>query len=602
MDNCPNISDCSYITGIANRFIAPTPKGGIPAVAVGIRNASLILSAYTLITVFIFLVGWNLIVASIASWSPDNPSSSRYVSLVVIWNSNGPSSAALMMLEHCRRVVAKRRKRGRNKDLEEPRPRNPHDITCNQETTEGQESSEDPARSPRTSKKADVGNLWWGVLFFSLSYTMWIGHLFAGLLITSQLWIGNFAPVNPSQIFYPNQSDVFWGLGGGGVEKFSIWKNPSTLRAIGAVESSDRTVMKRVHTKRLEPPVDQTTSRWAGLSYAYNITGVDMGLQSDPKLTLKVEGSCQTDYTWLVNSTDEEDTYRFWGGNETFVVNRKDEWNLPPRLTPVLDFERLKEQSFNLSYALIINTAGHYSITPSKDPWYAAETFRINETDSEYYQILPERPVLSCWETKRWHLNGEEVEAAKLKELPGLNLHQFWIEEVFSYEFEPPKVAILCKIAGQSALKSSSVGSSLYSVYSFPMLDSGSSGVLDDLERLVRASWISDGNVLRDTTTYDAGDMENRARRPDGSVKPGIGVFVLESKDVGTLSFRLLVSIPAVLLLLLATRLLLAALIKYKGLVALPSMHDLIDNAIKPGPGYNVNDGTSMSSTQPRKG
>jgi hypothetical protein len=304
---------------------------------------------------------------------------------------------------------------------------------------------------------------------------------------------------------------------------------------------------------------------------------------------------------WLVNSTDEEDTYRIWGRNKTFVLNREEEWNLQPRLTPVLDFERFEEQSFNLSYALIINTAGHYSRTRSQDPWYATETFQTNKTDVELYKILPERPVLSCWETKRWHLNGEEVEIAKLKELPGLNLHRFWIEEVFSFEFELPKVVILCVIAGQSALKSTSVGSSLYSLYAFPVLDSGSSGVLDDLERLVRASWISDGNVLRDTTTYNAGDMENIAKRPDGSVKPGIGEFVLESKDVGTLSFRLLVSIPTILLFLLAARLSLAALIKYKGLVALPSMHDLIDNATKPVPGYNGNDGTSMSSTQPRR-
>ncbi|KAG0634681.1 hypothetical protein HOY80DRAFT_894480 [Tuber brumale] len=606
MDSSLNISDCDYVTGITNSFMVPTALGGIPAVAVGIRNASLILSAYTLMTVSIFLVAWNLLVASIAVLSPDNPSASRYVSLVVIWNTNGPSSAAMMMLEHCRRVLLMQGvplNRGVPfGENQEPRSNDSHGVACDQETNGGQASSEYPARSPGTRrKKVDVRNLWWGVLFFFLSYIMWIGHLSAGLLISSQLWMGYFAPVNPSSIFYPNQSALFWDVGMEGVEKFSLWKNPSTLRALGAVEGSSSTIMRRVHTKRLEPPDGQTASLWAGLSYSYNITGVDMGLQSDPKLTLMVEGSCHTDYTWLVNSTDEADIYRIWGGNGTFEVKRKEESNLPPMLAFFIDIERYFKQSLNMSYAMIIDTAGHYSRTQSQDPWYATENFQTNKTGRKLYQILPKRPVLSCWEAKRWHINGKEVEVSRLKELPGVNLHRFWMEEVFPYEFTVPTVAILGIVAGQSALKSTSFGSSLHSLHSFYVLDSGSSGVLDDLERLVRASWISGKNVLRDTTTYDPRDMENSARRPDGSVKPGIGEFVLESRDVGTLSVRLLTSIPIILISLLIARVSLATLIERKGLVTLPSIYDLIDNATKPKPGYNDNHRILMSSAQPSK-
>ncbi|KAG0642987.1 hypothetical protein HOY80DRAFT_1100722, partial [Tuber brumale] len=560
-----------YVTGIENRFMMPTASGRIPAVAVGIRNASLILSAYTLMTVSIFLVGWNLIVAIIAGFSPDNPSSSRYVSLVVIWNSNGPSSAAMMMLEHFRRVMAERRKMGRNRSLEDRSSEEllTQGVPLNQAVpfaNGGHASSEHPVRSPETSKKAGVRNLWWSVLFFFLSYTMWIGNLSAGLFITRQLWMGNFAPANPSHVFYPNQSALFEGDFTEALEKLRLWKYPSTLRALGAVEGSSPTVMRRVHTKRLEPPIGQTTRLWAGLSYSYNITGIDMGLQSDPKLRFMVEGSCHTDYAWLVNSTDEADIYRIWGGSKTFKVKRKEESSLPPMLASFIDIKRFYKQPLNISYAMIIDTAGHYSKTQSEDPWYATESFQTNVTDLHLYRVLPKRPVLSCWEAKRWHLNGKEVDATRLNELPGLNLHRFWIEEVFPYEFEVPRVATMGRVAGQSALKSTFFGSSLHSLYSFHVLDSGSSGVLDDLERLVRASWISGKNVLRDTTTYDPRDMKNSARRPDGCVKPGIGEFVLESRDVGTLSVRLLISIPVVFISLLISHVFLAALIKHKGL------------------------------------
>ncbi|KAG0135088.1 hypothetical protein HOY82DRAFT_480508 [Tuber indicum] len=594
MEYCASISDCGYVAVITNRFTIPTDSGGVPAVAVGIEWVSPIISAYTLMTLCITLLGWGVIVALFVAFSPKNPRSSRYVSLIVIWNSNGPSSAALMMLEHCKRIEAEMKRTRRNKDLEESRSNNQNDITDDQENNRGQPSKKHPTRSPETRKHA-YRNLWWGYLFFFISYALWFGHLLASLFITRGLKMGNYAPVNPNHIFYPNMSTFFSRSDSmEGLEKFSIWKHPSAIRALGAVESSNLTVMERVLTKRLDPPVAQTTSPWAGLRYSYNLTGVDMGLQSDPKLKLKVEGLCHTDYTWLVNSTDEVDTYMIWGRkNETFEVRPKNESNLPPVLEFFINTERVNENPYNTSYAMIINTAGYRSKTPSKDPWYATENFSTNETGLELYKILPKRPVLSCWETKRWRLNGEEVETARLKELPGLNLHRFWIDNVFSYEFEDPEVFNMGLIAGSSARKSSITESSLSSLYNFYILDSTSFGVLDDLERLVKASWVRGGNVLRDTTTYNFRVMENSARREDGSVDPAIGQFVLESRDVGTMAVKHLLSVPITLVILLIVRLSLAAWIKHKSLVTLPSIHDLIDDATKSRPGYHNNYVTS---------
>ncbi|KAG0135087.1 hypothetical protein HOY82DRAFT_537021 [Tuber indicum] len=110
-----------------------------------------------------------------------------------------------------------------------------------------------------------------------------------------------------------------------------------------------------------------------------------MGLQNDPKLRLVVEGSFHTDYTWLMDSTNEEDRYTIWGGNRTFEVKRKEKSNLQSRVASFIDIERANEQRFNTPHAMIINTAGNYSRTPTQDPCYVTESFQTNKTNLKLY-------------------------------------------------------------------------------------------------------------------------------------------------------------------------------------------------------------------------
>ena len=80
------------------------------------------------------------------------------------------------------------------------------------------------------------------------------------------------------------------------------------------------------------------------------------------------------------------------------------------------------------------------------------------------------------------------------------------------------------------------------------ILDADASAILNDLERLVLASWVSSRNVLHDTTTYKPGDLVDFAKGPGGSVEAASAQFVIQSGDVVTLSAPILIAVPAILL------------------------------------------------------
>ncbi|KAG0135093.1 hypothetical protein HOY82DRAFT_601190 [Tuber indicum] len=591
-------SNNPYATGISNRFTIPGESGGKTAISVTATHASFIVSLYTLMIALIFQLAWNLVVTATVVFSPHHKRTKRYLPLVFLWNSSGPASTASMIREHYTRIITDRIERNKNQPngnpeqrLEEgsksnqdvgsgmnqdPPTKNPDISTHTMGTNTVQPPAGSSAGSPATDRQNKFEGLWWGVLFMTLAYIMWIGGIAGCIFTTSKLQVGYFALAAPSSIAYPDVDKLIERSGvDSALETLFSLRAPSALSAIKAVDAAYFTAANRVHVKRLDSPAQRTDNPWAGLDYSYNITGVDMGLQSDPKLTLRVSGSCHTDYTWLVNSTDEEDTYGLWGGKDTFKVSRKGEPNIPPRVTFLIDHEQLDKRPSNMSYAMIINTASYYSYTFGQDPWYATEKSRTNE--SSLYRVLPGRPVVSCWEAKRWHLKGKDVEHAQLKKLPGLKLHKFWIEKVFPNEFWLPRVVSLGSVAGVYTLKSQLIGVTLYGVRPIYALKAGSCSLVNDIQRWVLASWVSDRDVLRDTTTYHLDGMENSAVGPGGTVDASLAGFIIESVKVGALSVRVLITIPSLLIILLLVHVPSRIWMGYKDKVKLPSIHHLVD-------------------------
>jgi len=387
---------------------------------------------------------------------------------------------------------------------------------------------------PAFNAKCGVSDLLWGLLFVFIALAMAVGNVIAGILVPVQLSMGSVAPPAKDAIFYPDL--LLYGSaddnGTGGSRLGSLFA-PSALRTLGSIEASKVTARERVK-------VDvKTDGGSAHATYNYSVTGVDMGLQSDPKLKLKVKGSCRTEYSWLANSTDQEDIYRC-PRNYTRRVKYQPETDLPP----MLKFAWASGgKGSNTSYSMVITTGGLYSYTPGQDPWYL--TGKSGANSSVSYQVARGRPVLNCWEESKWHLNGKVANTSDLDKLPGLKLHSLWIK-VLKDEFELPRVVWVGVLGGQSALKSA-----IYFAASSYVLDAGASTIKSDLERLVLAAWVSSRNILRDTTTYDRNGMQNFVEGPGGSVEDASVQFVLQSGDVVTLSARILISVPSILLFLL---------------------------------------------------
>jgi len=473
----------------------------------------------------------------------------RRGALVALWNSGESMNATKLMVSYCIRLIqfmwGKRREASSDPEDKgvQPLPAvtgqapktdlNDMGLTSESAPLIQEKQNCPPKGYLDSNPKCGVRNLWWGLLFAFIALAMTVGNAAAGILVPLQLSMGNVAPVHKDVIFYPDVA--FYSRNddnGFGLSKIASLKVPPALRALGATDASDLEMRKRVLLVLAGGGLGR-------LDYTYNVTGMDMGLLSDPNLNLEVEGSCRIDDTWLLSSTDEGDTYRLFGGNDTFEVKRQQ------RVSPVVYFQTNPDSggSSNVSYAMIVNTAGLYSYTPGIDPWYNTDKSRNNE--SVPYQVRGGRPALSCWEAKKWHLNGKSVDGFKLNTLPGLKLHKLWAESVFPAEFDVPRVVSVGWVVGSAALKSAS-----YTQGPSFILDAGSSSIFDDLERLVLASWVSSKNILRDTTTYANGQMVNLAEGPRGEVEAGVAQFLLQSGDIDTLSVRILIAIPAILLFL----------------------------------------------------
>jgi len=570
MDIYANSPKNTYVTGITKLFVMPTDSGGIPAVAVSKKDSLFITSAYTILMMFIFMVGWNLIIAIVMAFWPTHDDPNRQTVLVALWNSGESMNAITLMASYCIRVI--HYMLGDN-PAEGPsgleaKGAQSHQGVAGQGSKTGsndicptiesvllvrEEQNRTSEGSAPSNAKCRVSDLLWGLLFVFIALAMTVGNIIAGILVPVQLSMGNVAPPAKDAIFYPDITLYGTGVGNvTGVPRLVPLFSPPVLRALGSIEASEVTVRKRVNV------VVQTVDGSSEATYNYSVTGVDMGLQSDPKLQLKVKGSCRTDYTWLLNSTKQEDTYRLFGGNNTLSVKYKPELDLPPNLQFEFDYEGDWYEGSNTSYAMIINTRGRYSNTPGQDPWYL--TGKSGVVNASFaYQVAQGRPVLSCWEDNKWHLNGKEADTRDLDMLPGLKLDRLWVK-VFQFEFAYPRVTWVGLLGGQSALKSASS----FPPYSY-ILDAGASTIKNDLERLVMAAWVSSRNVLRDTTTYDRNGMQNSAEGPGGSVEAASAQFVLQSGNVVTLSARILISVPSMFLFLLITQQSLSWALRHSG-------------------------------------
>ncbi|KIW93502.1 uncharacterized protein Z519_06107 [Cladophialophora bantiana CBS 173.52] len=352
--------------------------------------------------------------------------------------------------------------------------------------------------------------------------------------------IDNAAPVSAAAIYVPALSNTF-------NEKNQVQINaleaPSAFRASGSVLVANST--GHTHVSIDPPETIQDLGDGEAIvrvGYHYNITGVDFGLQHYPDLVLSVEGSCQTDYSWLLaESTDDSNIIR-----DEYLL-----FNDPSQGTQNVSFyDSARPLGYffqglpsptgpagNWTWGALVSSVQRESITAGTDPWYLTVPDGGNDVG---FVVKGGRPALSCWQNDVWSYRGHQSTAIALDStsVPGLELST-GLQNVLARFLSLPKIVTLATRLGASAL--ASTDTSLGEKF-----DAGSSSFRGDLERLVFASYIATMNTLTDTTLFSTNNygIPNLVSESDGKTSPGVDEFVIWSSNVSTLSILALIIVP----------------------------------------------------------
>lgn len=368
-------------------------------------------------------------------------------------------------------------------------------------------------------------------LFLLLGYSL-------PIIVTRYLIIGHAAPVVPEAIYVPDDSVT----GASGYRLFAL-KVPTALRAAGGVRAN------MTETVTIDPPNisrNRHGNQVIQLGYGYNITGVDLGLQHAPDLLYSVQGSCITEYHWFQNeyitniTTNQwfySDLYYLW--NDSSINMTLVGYNAGP---PFASFQISNDfDGNNQSFGIIISSFNRLSFTKGTDPWYL--TFEKPQliSDQPVFAIQSGRPALSCWQTDVWSYNGHTANSSGLENIPGLNVPKAALGSAFGI----PMIVRIGQWLDRKALQSTS--SSLNA-----LVDAEKSSLQNDLTHLVFTSYLASKNVLADSTTYgpEQPGIRNLAKDPDGKFQPGAVDFVIYSNDIDSLSIRVIIAVPIILLVL----------------------------------------------------
>jgi hypothetical protein len=384
---------------------------------------------------------------------------------------------------------------------------------------------------------------WYLLVWMLLALGFLIASYAIPIKVAPYIIIDNAAPVSPNAIYIPSLR-----LSDSAISqvKINALEVPSALRAAGSVEVASSSTSAKVS---VDPPVilqelgeGETILR---VDYRYNITGVDFGLQHYPHLVLSVEGSCQTDYTWLIAESDDgsgvvRDEYLPFNDPNQLTQNASLYDSARPLGYFVVGSPSSTGPPGNWTWGAIVSSVQRQSFSAGTDPWYLTDP----TDEGAGFVVRGGRPALSCWQNDVWSYRGRNSTILGLNStaLPGMNLSPA-MQSIFNRFLSLPKIPILATRLGASSLVSADTALG-------EIFDAGSSSVYADLLRLILASYIASMNTLSDTLLFptEHNGIPNDVRGSDGQIQPGADGFVVWSSQLRTLSIRALVIIPVITL------------------------------------------------------
>lgn len=478
------------------QFSMPTQFGTKDAISVSFEDGKKLLSAYTLMVDLIVMQLWALAVLIAISALMRKPHSPNIgAASAAIWNSQGsPFTVMKLMAQY---------------------------LFC-------------------VKKWRD----WLYILLWMFGAAVLIAATYVlSIGVPRFLLLGNGAPVNPKSIYIPavpltaGYEDDY--------EAFAL-SVPAFLRAAGSVNSGTPQKVT-VGTPLVSSGVNETIKQ---VNYGYNITAAEFGLQHAAGLVLSVEGSCITEYGWLISSgLDDGGT---WIDNYTFPGSEPNEiQSIPLSLydgRPPIGYFYVgpNETITNTSFAIAVSSAGRFSFKQGHDPLYATNNTPVTQNDITYYTVKNGRPMLSCWENNLWSYHGQTGAASELSSRTNLNIPDGLAKIFFGQFLGMPMIVKIGMALGSRALQSAStaVGQTF---------QAESASMESDLRQLVAASYLASRNILTDTTTIKPSPKFNNTAvdQKTGNLYAGAADFIVTSSDIATISIKVLITIPLILILLL---------------------------------------------------
>lgn len=384
---------------------------------------------------------------------------------------------------------------------------------------------------------------------------LYCGQKAMSILASARVIIDNTAPVNPDAIYVPDGTDLSFSM----VAARYVLNAPWAMRALGTATASIASLSKYVSVSKAIPTgtynATQTQETIENITYSYQVTGADMGLQKYPNLVLSVKGSCFTEYNWYVspgfidNDTNLGADVYYPFGDASLVFKASALTGMAPMavFVPGLIGQPGTLNNSTATWAALISSVGKSSYSPGTDPWYLTELQSANDSSSTgaAYVVASGRPALSCWEDDVWSYGGKNATVTNLDTLPGLHLSD-GMKDILAMYLGVPMVVTMSVNLGSSALLSGllSLGT---------IIDASTNSFAQDLERLIVAAYVATTNVLTATTLFPYGastKVTNKVRSTSGQVKPGVEDFVVWTTEATALDMVVVLTIPILLVVL----------------------------------------------------
>ena len=194
------------------------------------------------------------------------------------------------------------------------------------------------------------------MLWIILAFIFLSGGTAFGIILPNMMRIGTVTPVNPAFIFIPK---AYQDTNNFTLEylQYRSLQVPAMIRAAGSIETTDVTDQVSVTQRSWQLSDEDKNESYLAydgeenheVQWYYEVTDAAMGLLGGNGVTLKVNGSCTTRYSWFQGSGGYDSVpqiYNVFGSEEHISYDSRK----PPML---LLFVPVPDSDSNMTFALV---------------------------------------------------------------------------------------------------------------------------------------------------------------------------------------------------------------------------------------------------------